>query len=94
MRLRISTDGLGEVRPTPKGQNLVVRLGKDGPRLDGVRSVTVHCDGRHKPVTAVLIVDGVLLDVEADLTPAASAAIRLLRATEAEEAADKDGGGA
>jgi hypothetical protein len=89
--LLIRTENLppdGSLQPT--GQNLVVRLvgtrtdtiHEVEPKLDGVRSVTVQCDGRNKPITAVLVIDGVLLDMEADLTPAASAAIRLARAAE------------
>jgi hypothetical protein len=88
--LRIRTHGIGDNdRFTPKGQNLVVELvgvaQPDSPYargepIDGVSSVTIHCDGRDKPITAVLVIQGVLLELDGlELPEAASAALRLLK---------------
>jgi hypothetical protein len=85
MRLRVRTNvrdfGSGKGRgPRLTGQHLVVET-EDGVALDGVQSATIHCGGRAEPVTMVLVVNGVEVDVEGvGLPDGAEAAIRLLNA--------------
>lgn len=86
MRLRIRTAHVADDR-TPRGAHLgfEVEVGATDEhqpatlgRLDGVQSVTIHCGGREEPVTAVLTVAGVHLDLDLPLPEAAQAALRLV----------------
>jgi hypothetical protein len=89
MRLRIHTPDAHTNDHFPiTGAQLKVTLAgsNDGSGrellLDGVQSVTIHCAGRKHPVTAVLVVRNVHLDIEADMQDEAMAAALRLAGTE------------
>lgn len=65
--------------PVLRGQEVRVEDAETGILLDGVQSVTWHCGGRGERPVCVLTFLGVAVDVDADLSPEASAAVMLAR---------------